>query len=214
MIKCTLCNNDNTDIVLKDNIYTYFKCSVCSLFFAHPDQRLKPNEEKIRYDHHQNDPMDQNYRNFLSQLFEPVVERISPGATGLDYGSGPGPTLHLMFKEAGFRMSHYDPLYYNKTQLLNRNYDFITVSETAEHFYHPGKEFQKLWQMLNPGGILGVMTLLLTEPENFKSWFYRRDDTHVSFYQPNTFSWLSNQLNASLEFHGDRVIILGKPESA
>lgn len=214
MTECPLCNNNDTDIVLKDNIYTYFKCSVCALYFVDPDQRLKPGEEKLRYDQHENDPLDQNYRTFLSQLFEPVVARVSPGASGLDYGSGPGPTLHMMFDEAGFKMSHYDPIYYKKNQLLNQKYDFITVSETAEHFYHPGKEFRKLWQMLNPGGILGVMTLLLNKPENFKNWFYRREDTHVSFYQPDTFRWLSRQLNATIEFHGNRVILLRKPDTA
>ena len=213
MPECPLCYNHQTDVVLKDNIHTYLYCSKCFLRFVHPDDRLDLHEEKSRYDLHQNDPNDQNYRNFLSQLFEPVQKSLKPGATGLDYGSGPGPTLHLLFEEAGFRMDHYDPIYHDDRNLLDGKYDFITVSETAEHFYHPGKEFQMLWHMLNPGGVLGIMTLLLTDPDQFDNWFYRREDTHVAFYTPDTFRWIASNLKANPEFHGNRVILLKKPGS-
>lgn len=210
MPQCPLCTGHNVDVFLEDNIHTYLICSECSLRFAHPDGRLDSREEKSRYDLHQNDPSDQNYRNFLMQLFEPVRRSIKPGAIGLDYGSGPGPTLHLMFQEDGYRMDHYDPIYHDDRSLLERSYDFITVSETAEHFYYPGKEFHKLWNMLNPGGVLGIMTLMLTEPEEFENWYYRREDTHVAFYTPNTFRWISSKLNAIHEIYGNRIILLKK----
>lgn len=213
MPECPLCYNHQTDVVLKDNIHTYLYCSKCFLRFVHPDDRLDLHEEKSRYDLHENDPADPRYRNFLNQLFEPVQNTISSGSTGLDYGSGPGPALHLMFEEAGYKMAHYDPFYHDDPNVLNRKYDFITVSETAEHFYHPGKEFHKLWQLLNPGGVLGIMTLLLTDPDHFADWYYRSEDTHVALYQPETFRWISSMLNADLEFHGNRVVLLIKPNT-
>lgn len=213
MPECPLCYHDGVDVVLKDENQTYLYCSVCTLHFVHPDDRLESHVEKSRYDLHENDPEDPQYRSFLNQLFEPVRKKITSGSTGLDYGSGPGPTLHLMFKEAGFNMAHFDPFYQDDHNVLNRKYDFITVSETAEHFYHPGKEFDKLWQMLNPGGVLGIMTLMLNDPDHFKNWHYRRDDTHVAFYQPDTFRWISSRLNAETEFHGNRVVLLMKTNS-
>lgn len=177
-----------------------------------PECRLPIEEEKKRYDQHENDPDDPRYRDFLSQVYIPMAERLAPGQLGLDYGSGPGPTLHLMFEEAGFRMKNFDPLYQPDNSVLKHSYDFIITTETAEHFYHPADEFDRLWDILKPGGILGVMTKQLSDPSSFKSWYYRRDDTHVVFYQIKTFEWLSKKYGAILEMINDRVILMHKPK--
>lgn len=175
-----------------------------------PPSRLTKNEEKKRYDLHENDPADPNYRDFLNQIYLPMANRLAPGLTGLDYGSGPGPTLHLMFEEAGFNMNIFDPFYHPDTSALQQSYDFIVTTETAEHFYQPAEEFNRLWDLLNPGGILGVMTKQLRDPSTFDSWYYRKDDTHVVFYQIKTFKWLSNKYGAILEIINDRVILMHK----
>jgi len=139
-----------------------------------------------------------------------MTDRIPPGASGLDYGCGPGPTLHLMFEEAGFNMNIFDPFYHPDTSVLDQPYDFIVTTETVEHFYHPADEFDRLWKLLNPGGILGIMTKQLRDPSTFESWHYRNDDTHVAFYQIKTFEWLSNKYGAILDIISDRVILMHK----
>lgn len=176
-----------------------------------PNHRLPKNEEKKRYDLHENDPADPRYREFLRQIFEPMAEKLSPGLHGLDYGSGPGPTLHLMFEEAGFKMNIYDPFYQPDSTVLAQSYDFIVTTETAEHFFHPAEEYDRLWKLLHPGGMLGVMTKQLRDPSTFHSWHYRKDDTHVVFYQIKTFEWLSKKYDAILEVISDRVILMHKP---
>lgn len=206
---CTLCLA-NSPVVLYKNRYTYFHCLDCGLVFANPDERLSPHEEKKRYDQHQNSPGDSGYRNFLNQLFSPLSEVIPPNSFGLDYGSGPGPTLSVMFEEAGYRMNIYDPFYAQDSDVLQKQYDFITTTETVEHFYSPAEEFKKLWDLLKPGGFLGIMTLMLPNPEEFSSWHYIKDDTHVAFYSQKTFRWLADLWSAKLTFHGNRVIILQK----
>jgi len=210
MFNCILCNSSNTHQVLKDRLYTYFACRNCGLHFVEPEQRLDPGVEKSRYDQHENSPDDPDYRDFLRQLFDPLSKRLPPGQFGLDFGSGPGPTLSLMFEEAGHSMNIYDPFYANKPSVFDEKYDFITTTETAEHLFHPRQEFEKLWGILKPGGYLGMMTLLLQQPAKFKTWHYRKDDTHVTFYQKKTFEWLADYLGANVEFFGDRVIILRK----
>ncbi|MEX0944090.1 MAG: class I SAM-dependent methyltransferase [Balneolaceae bacterium] len=210
MSDCLLCGQSGANTTLRENDYTYLKCANCGLYFVKPGERLSIEEEKRRYDFHENHPEDPKYRNFLSQLFDPVQKKLQRNKSGLDYGSGPGPTLHIMFEEAGHKMAHYDPIYNSDTSVFNQTYDFITVSETAEHFYSPGEEFDKLWGLLRPNGILGVMTKLLTHPDHFDTWHYRKDDTHVAFYQPQTFEWIAHKYNADLEFYGDRVILLIK----
>lgn len=209
---CLLCNSSRTARTLQDEeLYTYYRCSVCKLYFAEPEQQLTPSVEKSRYDQHENHPQDPNYRRFLSQLFRPLVTLLPEKSHGLDYGSGPGPALNLMFEEAGHSVAIYDPFYADKPQRLTQRYDFITVSETAEHFFNPREEFDLLWSLLRPNGYLGIMTLMLQSPEQFEQWHYRKDDTHVVFYQKETFCWLAEYLNAGPpQFHGDRVCILRK----
>jgi len=210
MFNCILCNSSNTQIILKDTHFTYFACRSCGLHFVEPGQRLDPDVEKSRYDQHENSPDDPNYREFLSQLFEPLCKRLPSRQAGLDFGSGPGPTLSVMFEEAGHSMNIYDPFYANNPSVFDEKYDFITTTETAEHLFQPRKEFEKLWGILKPGGYLGIMTLLLQNPETFKTWHYRKDDTHVTFYQKKSFEWLADYLGGDVEFFGDRVIILRK----
>jgi len=209
-LNCILCSYPDTPLVLNTHSSKYYGCTNCGLFFTDPLYRLPKKEEKNRYDLHENDPSDPRYRDFLKQIFLPMTDRIPPGASGLDYGCGPGPTLHLMFEEAGFNMNIFDPFYHPDTSVLDQPYDFIVTTETVEHFYHPADEFDRLWKLLNPGGILGIMTKQLRDPSTFESWHYRNDDTHVAFYQIKTFEWLSNKYGAILDIISDRVILMHK----
>lgn len=210
MIECTLCNQQKTTVYHKTGIYAYLRCPNCDLVFVPPDDRLSRAEEKSRYDLHENSPEDPRYRNFLNQLFEPLNEKLEPGSSGLDYGSGPGPTLSIMFKEAGHKMEIFDPFYANDPSVFNLTYDFITSTETAEHFYNPQQEFDRLWEILKPGGVLGIMTKLRPKDEPFADWHYHKDDTHVALYSKETFQWLAKKLNAKLTIIGERVILLEK----
>lgn len=210
MTECILCANANTELFHQNSNFDYLRCNQCKLVFVKPGRRLNPKEEKSRYDLHENDPDDPQYRKFLSQLFDPLNKKLPPNSFGLDYGSGPGPTLNIMFEEAGHRMNIYDPFYNNDPQVLKESYDFITTTETAEHFYHPKQEFNRLWQILKPGGYLAVMTKLLTDPGKFADWHYKEDDTHVAFYSKKTFLWIAENYEANVEFFGNRTIILQK----
>ena len=211
-MNCRLCNSPDTSLLLSDHLHRYHECGQCRVTFADPEGFLAPDVEKSRYDFHQNDPEDEGYLNFVSQLAGPIQKQLKNGDKGLDYGSGPGPAMQLLFEKEGWEMECYDPFYLSRAELLEKKYEFITCSETAEHFYNPRAEFEKLWSMLNPGGLLGIMTLMLTDRVDFESWHYRRDDTHVLFYRADTFTWLAGNLKGECEIHSDRVILLKKPD--
>src|SRR5690554_2011507 len=85
------------------------ECPVCRLAWVSPESRLDAVAERARYETHENHPSDPGYRRFLARLADPLVERLRGGDQGLDYGSGPGPTLSLMLQEAGFPTATYDP---------------------------------------------------------------------------------------------------------
>jgi hypothetical protein len=173
--------------------------------------RLEHGSERARYETHDNDPSDQRYRAFLYRLFAPLIARLPAGAAGLDYGSGPGPTLSVMLAEAGFATSIYDPFFAPDGATLRRSYDFITCTETVEHFYSPAQEFERLDQMLRPGGWLGIMTEMREEDRVFSSWWYVRDPTHVCFYHADTMAWIAARYGWTMERPYRTVTLFHKP---
>jgi len=213
---CLFCGNSEAEWFLRDDtrmdyIRDYYHCPECRLIFVDPDQRLDGDEERSRYDMHENDPEDPGYRKFLSRLFKPMNDRIEPNSYGLDFGSGPGPTLHLMFEERGHTMRIYDPFYADDPTVFYDEYDFITTTETAEHLFDPLMELDRLWRCLKPGGFLGIMTKRHRGPDHFKEWHYKNDDTHVVFFHEQTFRWLGERWKAEPEFLRSDVVIIGKP---
>jgi hypothetical protein len=189
----------------------YYKCPVCSMVFLSPDQRLSSWAQKQRYDEHQNDPEDRRYLDFLARLAEPLRTRLNPGARGLDFGCGPGPAMGRWFRMNGFRVDEYDPIYRPQKALLTKTYDFVTCSETAEHFYDPRGEFLLLDRLLKFGAFLGVMTCMLEDDIRFDDWWYPRDPTHVCFYSAKTFHWIASWLHWEFEAVSPTVVIFQKP---
>jgi 2-polyprenyl-3-methyl-5-hydroxy-6-metoxy-1,4-benzoquinol methylase len=167
--------------------------------------------EKAEYDRHQNRPNDPAYRQFLHRLAAPLQARLAPGSQGLDFGSGPGPTLALMLTEAGHEVALYDPFYAHRPAVLNGRYDFITASEVVEHLHHPGRELNRLYRLLKPGGLLGIMTKRVIDHERFIHWHYINDPTHVCFFSRETFAWLTARWRARVDFVDRDVIIFVKP---
>ncbi len=188
----------------------YLECRRCRLVFVHPRFHLTRAEEKARYDLHTNHPGDEGYVRFLERLTVPLSARLSPGAEGLDFGCGPGPTLSVIMGKAGFKVSNYDPIYFPEIELLQRQYDFIACTEAAEHFFNPGEEFVRLEKILRPGGCLGVMTDFLIQPEKFLAWHYRRDPAHVCFYRRETFEFLASAHGWQADFPAASVVLLEK----
>ena len=93
---------------------------------------------------------------------------------------------------------------------LDHRYDFVTCTETAEHFFDPGEEFETLNRLLRPGGWLGVMTRVFTDDIDFTSWWYVRDPTHVAFYAPETLEWIARRFHWRLERPSTSVALFRK----
>jgi len=206
-MQCPLCHSTRTGLLADTNNQLYFECRDCQLAFLDPAYRLDANAERAHYLTHNNDPADVGYRAFLDQLARPLTDQLPAGASGLDYGAGPGPTLSLMMRERGFVMTDYDPYFAPDAEVLERCYDFITCSETAEHFFNPAKEFERFRQILRPGGWLGVMTQLRNPADSFTDWYYNRDPTHVCFYQMTTMHWIAEQFGWSVQSPYKNVVL-------
>lgn len=193
----------------------YLRCNVCEARFLEPAQRPSARDEYRRYLDHENDVDDPGYRRFLARLAEPLLERLGPHRRrGLDYGCGPGPALAHMLREAGHDVALYDPFFQPDPAPLSRSYDFITCTETAEHFHNPADEFDRLGALLRPGGRLAVMTCFQTDDKRFAGWHYRRDPTHVVFYREATLRRIAALRGWECEVPVKDVALMRKPASA
>lgn len=208
---CPLCT-DTAPHLHTDRTRAYYHCPNCALIFADPASHLDAQAEKAIYDQHENDPADARYRQFLNRLAAPLLEKLQADMHGLDYGCGPGPTLSVMLEEAGMRVCHYDPIYAPDTQVLARQYDFVTCSEVVEHFHHPLRDWTQLVGLLRTGGWLGVMTSFVPPADEFATWHYKNDPTHVSFYAPRTIDWLAQCFDLHAESMADNVVLLRKDD--
>ena len=208
-VTCPLCHSSPVNPFSEVHQRSYFECGHCGLVHMRPADRPDPVAERKRYETHQNDPKDPGYRQFLARLAEPLTQRLIRGAEGLDYGSGPGPAMSVLLEDAGFPMTIYDPFFAKDGQALSRKYAFITCSETAEHFFQPDVEFDRLNGLLKPGGWLGVMTEMLDD-QVFDQWRYVRDQTHVAFYRLQTMSWIAGRFSWFMESPVPNVILFRK----
>ncbi len=208
---CPLCSSGSTVFFYRDRRRDYWCCNGCQLIFVPPEFHLSDAEEKAQYDLHQNRPEDPGYRQFLARLADPLLARLSKHSRGLDFGCGPGPTLHLMLKDAGHSMALYDKFYVPNQTSLTNHYDFITATEVVEHLAAPGEVLDMLWKLLNPLGMLALMTKRVTDTEAFARWHYKNDPTHIAFFSQATFIWLAEQWGASCNFPGKDVVFIEKP---
>ncbi|WP_240485113.1 class I SAM-dependent methyltransferase [Aestuariibacter salexigens] len=156
---------------------------------------------------HQNHINDAGYVRFLEKLLLPVAKRLHAKAKGLDFGSGPQPVLAALFSQRQFEMSHYDPIYHDDKTLFEKTYDFVTASEVVEHFHKPSESWQRMANLLNADGLLGVMTKRVISRERFANWHYKNDKTHVSFYSDETMFWLAQKFGWDCELISSDVVL-------
>lgn len=210
-LACPVCEKQGSSFFLQVSMREYWRCATCESTFLTPVHWLSRQDEMALYQKHRNDPDDEGYRRFLARLAQPLLERLPSGASGLDYGCGPGHVLAAMLSEEGHAMAVFDPFFANDPRALTTTYDFITCTEVAEHFHRPAEEFRRLQCLLKPGGWLAVMTCFQTEDARFADWHYRRDPTHVVFYREATFAYLARCWGWYCEVPCRNVVLLQRP---
>lgn len=138
----------------------------------------------------------------------PLLARLSPHSRGLDYGCGPAPLLARILEEHGHQVSVYDLYFQPDASVLDGCFDFIVSTEVIEHLANPMAVLDSLWQRIEVGGVLALMTKMVASPQRFANWHYIRDPTHIVFFSAETFHWLAKRFAASVEFSGSDVIFL------
>ena len=207
---CTVCKNNKIEFFLNVKGLNYWQCALCKATMLDPIQFISSNKEKKHYLKHNNQINDTRYRIFLSNLIEPLKDKISIDDMGLDYGCGYAPALADILKKDGFNVELYDPFFFKNENIFCRKFNFITCSEVVEHFFKPYEEFNKIDSLLAKNSWLAIMTSFMTEDYLFKNWHYRRDPTHVVFYKKITFKIIASQRNWKINFPSKNIVLFNK----
>jgi len=211
--ECPLCKSlDNSHFAFQ-KAYTrdFYDCHHCGMIFVNREQLLSENEEKKRYDLHENHIRTPGYEKFLRRLINPLKKLCGHDSVGLDYGEGPYPMLREILSEDGYKnVQGFDPYYNQNTEALDTNYDFITCSEVIEHTKYPGDVLKKLKALLKTNGYLVMSTGIYSRDYDFLSWQYTHDDTHINFFTDDTILWIAKNFHLDLVQKDKDLVIFSK----
>lgn len=202
MLKCLICSGICHSFVDAKLGITCCICEVCHSIFKSPDVFEDYSEQKKRYDLHDNEEDSEGYRAYFGRFLDFVLPSAGNAQSALDFGSGASTLLANMIGEKGIDCDAYDPIYRSDSAYLQKRYDLIVSVEVFEHLHDPREVFEHLLSRLNTGGHLAIQTQFhYNDIKLFLNWYYRLDPTHVVFFAPETFRYLSD-LNGC-EYRGD-----------
>lgn len=202
-MKCPLCHSSGTYFFKTE----FLSCSNCGAIYKNKQFYIDATAEKKRYLEHNNDVEDIGYQQFVSPITNYIFEHFGTADKGLDFGSGTGPVISKLLNAKQYQIVQYDPYFAPNTAVLEDKYHYIVSCEVIEHFHHPKLEFEKLYNLLLPGGALVCMTHLFAPEIDFTNWYYKNDPTHVFIYTEKTMAYIAKTFNfKSFEIEKRRVI--------
>lgn len=210
--ECSVCGKTMRDWRDERGGLPYWVCEGCGLVQMREEEWVSVEQEKARYETHNNTPENEGY----VRMFEEFLAEIEPYTRNvrrvLDFGCGPGPVLAEMMRKKGWEVDVYDPFFAPGEGWQAKKYDLVVCTEVFEHLKEPMKEMWKLAGVLSVRGVLVVMTRFYPREEGlFREWWYRRDETHVSFFTPLTLARMASECGLGMVMtDGEKVVVLEK----
>ncbi|MBI9098001.1 MAG: class I SAM-dependent methyltransferase [Spirochaetaceae bacterium] len=205
--KCQICSEityEKTD--RKGRIFHF--CRNCRFISLDSSFFLTPEQEKKRYELHNNTLENQGYKKWLNSFIDQAVSPYVPvHGQILDFGSGPNPVLKILLEQKGFSVNIYDKYFYDVP--FSGLYDTITATEVMEHIASPVQLLDTLKKSLKTKGHLAIKTEFRPDKdEDFLKWWYKEDPTHISFFSRHTFNILSDKIGLGVIFSDNFSIII------
>lgn len=206
---CPLCEKTSPEVFQHIN-QRYYICPQCDLTFVNRLDLVDDQEEKFRYEMHDNSIRSEGYLNFLYRLINPIKRFIpNKDVNGLDFGSGPYPMLlELLFEEGYKNFVGFDPFFKNDCSVWDKKYDVITACEVLEHVDELKMAIENLLNHLKVGGLLVVSSGI--SPDDRKNWHYIIDPTHISMFSMKTIEFVSEKYHLAFEVLGKDLFIFWK----
>ncbi len=186
---CPFCQNFGAELFHQDDVREFFRCPDCTIIFVPRSSLISHAEEKKRYDSHQNEESDPEYRRYFLKTVNLVTAQVPKSSRGLDFGCGKTKLMEKLFMECSLEVDSYDYFYFQDESIWQKTYDFAVLNEVIEHLNDPAETLARLKKIIH--GPLFVRTKLYPETEKaFANWFYKRDITHVQFFSLQALSKL------------------------
>jgi SAM-dependent methyltransferase len=147
---------------------------------------VTPEEEKVRYSKHTNDKADKAYEAYLSAIANDVLDLGVESPRVVDFGSGPHHVLSDILNTRGARCVPHDPLYRLSALPSREPFDIVVACEVFEHLRSLPRELDCISRLLKPDGFVYIRTRLYDPVEDFLSWWYTKDITHINFFCEKT----------------------------
>lgn len=194
-MNCIICFS-LSNFYQRDKKRNYYQCSCCELIFVPREEIISRADEKARYDLHNNEESNLNYKNYLENILVEVLKILGPNERGLDFGCGKSTLIADLFSQRNMLVDSYDLYFHQNEFIWKSKYDFILMSEVIEHLREPLDTLKKLKQILKPEGKLIIKTKFFTSnPENFNNWFYKNDQTHIQFFNEKSLNKLGESVD-------------------
>lgn len=204
--KCPVCFSLENQKYSQDKYRSYFKCSTCELVFVPRNEILSSDQEKNRYDQHDN-RNEGEYLNYLSGIALSILPYIKKNYRGLDFGCGITTALEEVFNKNGILMDSFDLYYHPNQEVWSRHYDFIILSEVIEHLHDPLETMEKLIKLLDLNGKIFIKTKFRNEGIEFSNWYYKRDLTHIQFFNQKSMKILCKKFGFKMTDLGSDIYL-------
>ncbi|HIP18532.1 MAG TPA: class I SAM-dependent methyltransferase [Sulfurovum sp.] len=211
-MRCNICDEPTMMFMNEKQQMLYYHCSNCEYIFKHPSVYKEINDQKERYDLHENEDDNEGYRAYFKRFLDFVLSLVQKPKNALDFGCGKSTLLASMLQEEGIDCDYYDPLYHPDGLDEDKKYDLIVSTEVFEHLQQPKEVFESLLKRLNSGGYLAIQTEFHpNEMGPFMHWYYTQDPTHIVFFTVETFEVLSTLCQCRLvDDNGKNIVVIKK----
>jgi len=206
---CLICDSETTTLHDPGFNIDYDVCPNCGFIHKQDAFHLSEDEEHQRYLLHHNDEENIGYRTYMENFVKLHVTPLKNVKTILDFGSGPYPMLKKVLELHDYKVWDYDPFFNNNETYKDRTYDLIITTEVFEHIQQPMDALLQLIDLMNPSGRLIIMTQFRSmDVSEFNEWWYRRDQTHVSFFSELTFETICDILPLKIVSNNHKDVIV------
>jgi len=211
-MNCHICNGPTEHFVDGKRDIRYYHCKPCGYIFKDPLYYQTIEEQKFRYDLHDNSENSEGYKAYFQRFLDFVIPHIEKPETALDFGCGRSTLLASLLKNESIICDAYDPIYHPDTLKSDKSYNLIVSTEVFEHLHQPRKVFSLLTKYLKDGGYMALQTQFHSnDAAQFRMWYYHQDPTHIVFFTPQTFKVLAKMYGyAYIADNGKNMVILKK----
>lgn len=209
-MNCKLCGSEKVSVYAGNKKREFIRCSSCELVFVPDQYYLTIDQERKRYDLHDNSIENKGYLEFLDKIVTIITHSFPQDSTILDFGSGANAVLEGILGNKGFHCDSFDPLFNLRCNNDTLIYDIIVVCEVIEHLRLLQNELSFIKQRLKPDGIVIIRTQLYPDADKFLNWWYIQDLTHINFFSPVTITFVASLLNRTVSFTSEKDVFLLK----